>query len=70
MYRITGNFGGGFNLAFWRSKNQMPNYHLFCHARMHNSHAYTIAKLNIFQGPILAKLKPHQIFLLHVCPHE
>ena len=24
-YRITGNFGGGFNLAIWRLKSQPPN---------------------------------------------
>ena len=25
IYRITGNFGGGFNLAIWRLKSQPPN---------------------------------------------
>ena len=25
IYRITGNFGGGFNLVIWRLKSQPPN---------------------------------------------
>ena len=26
IYRITGNFGGGFNLAIWRLKSLSPNF--------------------------------------------
>ena len=26
VYRITGNFGGGFNLAIWRLKSLSPKF--------------------------------------------
>ena len=36
VYRITGKFGGGFNLAIWRLKSPSPNFKFVnntnCHA--------------------------------------
>ena len=50
-YRITGNFGGGFNLAIWRLKSQART--------VHNSHKdrsdYSIPHLHQIALPTLCE---------------